>query len=70
MVTKTSRLPIRYLLALLWAHPILHVSRIRIKYKELMKTNIKHCPVISQFDLDLGPGKTENAVECNSTSEQ
>jgi len=31
MVTKTSRLPISYLLALLWAHPILHVSRIRVK---------------------------------------
>jgi hypothetical protein len=30
-VTKTSHLPIRYLLALLWAHPILHVSRIRVK---------------------------------------
>ena len=36
MVTKTSRLPIRYLLALLWAHPILHVSRIRIKWKYVM----------------------------------
>ena len=30
MVTKTSHLPISYLLALLWAHPILHVSRIRV----------------------------------------
>ena len=32
-VTKTSHLPIRYFLALLWAHPILHVSRIRVKVK-------------------------------------
>ena len=31
MVTKTSHLPIRYLLSLLRAHPILHVSRIRVK---------------------------------------
>ena len=31
MVTKTSHLPIRYLLALLWAHPILHISAIRVK---------------------------------------
>jgi hypothetical protein len=29
-VTKTSHLPIRYFLALLRAHPILHVSRIRV----------------------------------------
>ena len=28
---KTSHLPIRYFLALLWAHTILHVSRIRVK---------------------------------------
>ena len=27
---KTSHLPICYFLALLWAHPILHVSRIRV----------------------------------------
>ena len=31
MVTKTSHLPIRYFLALLWAHPILHISTIRVK---------------------------------------
>ena len=30
---KTSHLPIRYFLALLWAHPILHVSMIRVNYK-------------------------------------
>ena len=29
-VTKTSHLPIRYFLALLWAHPILHISTIRV----------------------------------------
>ena len=29
-VTKTSHLLIRYFLALLWAHPVLHVSRIRV----------------------------------------
>ena len=30
MVTKTSHLPIRNFLALLWAHPILHNSTIRV----------------------------------------
>jgi len=29
-VTKTSHLAIRYFLALLWAHPILHISRTRV----------------------------------------
>jgi len=29
-VTKTSHLPIRYFLALLWAHPILHISTITV----------------------------------------
>ena len=29
--SKTSHLPIRYFLALLWAHPILHISTIRVK---------------------------------------
>ena len=29
---KTSHLPIRYFLALLWAHPILHISTIRVNY--------------------------------------
>ena len=29
---KTSHLPIRYFLALLWAHPILHISTIRVKH--------------------------------------
>jgi len=30
MVTKTSHLPIHYFLALLWAHPILHISTIKV----------------------------------------
>ena len=30
---KTSHLPIRYFLALLWAHPILHISRIRVNHE-------------------------------------
>ena len=30
---KTSHLPIRYFMALLWAHPILHISRIRVNDK-------------------------------------
>ena len=32
---KTSHLPIRYFLALLWAHPILHISTIRVKHLHL-----------------------------------
>ena len=39
MVTKTSHLPIRYFLALLWAHPILHISRIRVKYVPVQALN-------------------------------
>ena len=42
MVTKTSHLPIRYFLALLWAHPILHISTIRVKY----------LPMLSLFSFD------------------
>ena len=30
---KSSHLPIRYFLALLWAHPILHISTIRVNIK-------------------------------------
>ena len=37
MVTKTSHLPIRYFLALLWAHPILHISTIRLKVTEMIQ---------------------------------
>ena len=33
-VIKTSHLPIRYFLALLWAHPILHISTIRVNSYE------------------------------------
>jgi len=36
MVTKTSHLPIRYFLALLWAHPILHISTIRVNIISLI----------------------------------
>ena len=34
-VTKTSHLPIRYFLALLWAHPILHISTIRVNFSNI-----------------------------------
>ena len=39
MVTKTSHLPIRYFLALLWAHPILHISTIRVNVVENNKSS-------------------------------
>ena len=35
---KTSHLPIRYFLALLWAHPILHISTIRVKTLKSFQT--------------------------------
>ena len=43
MVTKTFHLPIRYFLALLWAHPILHISTIRVKATR---------PVLEMFNMD------------------
>ena len=36
---KTSHLPIRYFLALLWAHPILHISRIRVNAQQTKLNN-------------------------------
>jgi hypothetical protein len=41
-----------------------------IKYQELMKTNIKHCQIIFQFDLEFGPGKIKKSVGFNSTLDQ
>ena len=46
---KTSHLPIRYFLALLWAHPILHISVIRVK-KSLRSA---HTMYICVFCMDL-----------------
>ena len=36
---KTPHLPFRYFLALLWAHPILHISTIRVKFEKNMTDN-------------------------------
>ena len=42
-VIKTSHLPIRYFLALLWAHPILHISTIRVNsYEHRSFTSTSH----------------------------
>ena len=38
-VTKTSHLQIHYFRALLWAHPILHISTIRVKRNTLREIN-------------------------------
>ena len=46
MVTKTSHLPIRYFMALLWAHPILHFSRIRVNDHD-----VKDEEKVSQFKI-------------------
>ena len=59
MVTKTSHLPIRYFLALLWAHPILHVSRIRVKTK-----NTVHL-YIDLSDISIRKSHTKFYVEIN-----
>ena len=41
---KTSHLPIRYFLTLLWAHTIFHVSRIRVKQSTRNRTpNLVFC---------------------------
>ena len=41
---KTSHLPIRYFLALLWAHPILDISKIRVNItKPNYRSTIKSC---------------------------
>ena len=58
-VTKTSHLPIRYFLALLWAHPILHVIGIRVNvhfYTVLQFSHISSkcsipLPVLFHFKL-------------------
>ena len=34
------------------------------------KTNIKDCKRMCPFELDIGPGTTECAVECNSTLDE
>ena len=54
MVTKTSHLPIRYFLALLWAHPILHISRIRVN------TGISHERIVCE-DCTQKPDNRKDA---------
>ena len=50
---KSSHLPIRYFLALLWAHPILHISTIRVKHNRNELPNfIKH----SKYDQENPSG--------------
>ena len=48
MVTKTSHLPIRYYLVLLWAHPILHISTIRVKNKRVNVKWSRYRPGVAQ----------------------
>ena len=44
---KTSHLPIRNFLALLWAHPILHISTIRVKVCIFMVYELYICILYS-----------------------
>jgi hypothetical protein len=36
-------------------------------WQKLMKTNIKRCKTTCRFELDIGPGARESAVEFDST---
>ena len=38
---KKSHLQIRYFLALLWAHPILHISTIRVKPNSFCRSTVQ-----------------------------
>jgi len=51
-VTKTSHLPIRYFLALLWAHPILHISTIRVNLASPVLDNITVYFISSFYELN------------------
>ena len=53
-VTKTPHLPIRYFLALLWAHPILHISRIRVN-GFVHQTALQHTEVTCLAYSWIGP---------------
>ena len=73
-VTKTSHLPIHYFLALLWAHPILHISTIRVNLLSLCNTCINFtwiwftelfsCNFVQFFFFYVW--WTETRVECRS----
>jgi len=75
--------PICHLLALLGAHHILHVSRVRvnfllhflnfrfktapIRWQGLRENYTEHCKIACRFEFDLEPGGTLRNFECNST---
>jgi len=45
----------------------LRSSEAAIRWKMQATTNIKHYKMTCRFELDIGLGKTEIDVECNST---
>ena len=61
MVTKTSHLPIRYFLALLWAHPILHISTIRVNPQNTLPF------LLSQISPCNKPQRPRGGVDYSST---
>jgi len=73
-VTKTSHLPIRYFLALLWAHPILHISTIRVKMKaqcflQCQKLKTHWCSVITHNTIVLHVNNHTNVLAtCRKTN--
>ena len=69
-VTKTSHLPIRYFLALLWAHPILHISTIRVKLLMFQACLIRTtwAPTISLTSIRLNVTTVNHPSESNSWS--
>jgi len=45
----------------------LRSSEAAVRWKMHATTNIKHYKMTCRFELDIGLGKTEIAVECDST---
>jgi len=46
---------------------IFQVQKQPLDYTNLGKTNIKHSKITCRFELDIGPGIAQSAVEYNST---
>ena len=67
-VTKTSHLSIRYFLALLWARPILHISRLRVKHDgvNLESQCIKNDFITSDYVNVTERGLTHDCSEASA----
>jgi hypothetical protein len=64
-VTKASHLPIRYFLALLWAHPILHVSGTRLKMPKLLRADTgRQHSTTNSVEYECGVGRSTEKWLC------